>query len=224
MAQTLLKIAQYAAAKEGARAAFDDMLGVVIFDRDLTSPPSTPGEGARYIVAAGATGAWSGHDGDVATSYDSGTTWTFFAPPTGMTAWISDEAVYRMWNGSAWIDPTLSSRVVSKSITIANPTSGLNVTMFEADKGYTITKLSAVLIGSSSPSITWTVKKGSNRTSGTEVVTSGTTTTTTTTRQDTTSFNSATIASGDQVWLESTAMSGTVTELHVTVHMVQTSS
>ena len=82
----------------------------------------------------------------------------------------------------------------------------------------------AVLRGSSTPSVTWTVRKGSDRSAtGTEVVTGGTTTTSTTTGSVVTSFNSATIAASDFVWLRTTAKSGTVDEYHLTIHMVKTS-
>ena len=35
-------------------------------DRDLTAPPGSPSEGDRYIVATGGSGAWSGHDLEIA--------------------------------------------------------------------------------------------------------------------------------------------------------------
>jgi hypothetical protein len=96
--------------------------------------------------------------------------------------------------------------------------------LFNADAGYTITEMDAVLRGSASQSITWTVRKGSDRSAaGTEVVTGGTTTTSTTTGSVVTTFNSATIAAGDYVWLRTTAKAGTVDEYHLTIHMVKTS-
>ena len=112
----------------------------------------------------------------------------------------------------------------SKSISIISPGSTENITLFNADAGYTITEMVAVLRGSATPSITWTVRKNGDRSAvGTEVVTGGTTTTSTTTGSVVTTFNSATIAASDFVWLAITAKSGTVTEYHLTVHMVKTS-
>ncbi len=46
--------------------ALDAIVQLSVLDRDLTAPPGSPAEGARYIVAASPTGAWSGHAGDVA--------------------------------------------------------------------------------------------------------------------------------------------------------------
>ena len=90
--------------------------------------------------------------------------------------------------------------------------------MFKSEVGYTISSLNSVVRGST-PSITWTIRKNSDRSAtGTEVVTGGTTTTSQT-GASTTSLNSASIAAGDYVWLEVTAKSGTVDELHVTIIM-----
>ena len=37
-----------------------------VLDRDLTAPPGSCADGARYLVKATATGSWAGHDGEVA--------------------------------------------------------------------------------------------------------------------------------------------------------------
>ena len=53
---------------------------------------------------------------------------------------------------------------------------------------------------------------------GTLVVTLGTTTTVTASVATVTSFDNSTPSSGDAIWIEVTAVSGTVTELHVTLY------
>lgn len=104
---------------------------------------------------------------------------------------------------------------------VSNPTSAEDLTLGYAHKACTVTKI-AVVVRGSSPSVTWTVRKGSDRSAaGTEVVTSGTTTTSQS-GATVTSFNSASIAAGDWVWLETTAISGTVAEIAVTVIADQT--
>lgn len=114
--------------------------------------------------------------------------------------------------------------IVSKSISIEDPTASEDISLFHADTTYTITKMTVVLIGSASQTVTWTVRKNNDRSAtGTEVVTGGTVTTDITTGQDVTTFNSDAIASDDFVWLETTAQGGTVTEMHLTIHMVKTS-
>ncbi len=107
----------------------------------------------------------------------------------------------------------------SKSITIENPTNAEDISIFFTEKAITITEIRAVLIGSSTPSVTWTIRHHATdrNNAGIEVVTSGTTTTSTTGGDDVTAFNDATIPADSFVWLETTAKSGTVTELHITI-------
>lgn len=46
-----------------------------------TDPPVSPDDGSLYIVPAGGTGAWAGHDNEVAQWYNG--SWFFYAIPTG---------------------------------------------------------------------------------------------------------------------------------------------
>jgi len=114
-----------------------------------------------------------------------------------------------VWRGDAtWAQP------VPKGISVQNPAVNDEYTLFYTAATTTFTELDAVLRGSSSPSVTWTIRFNADRSAaGTEVVTGGTTTTGTTTAQATTSFNAASPASGQWVWLKITAVSGTVLEL-----------
>lgn len=80
-----------------------------VADRDLTAPPGSPAEGARYIVGASATGAWSGHDNDIAI-YDGGA-WRFDDPQEGWLVWVSDEDRLLAWAGSAWVIAMVPSGV-----------------------------------------------------------------------------------------------------------------
>jgi len=105
-----------------------------------------------------------------------------------------------------------------KGVGVESPTSSEDITMFFTDDAITITQMNAVLRGSSTPSVTWTVRHDTDRSAtGTEVVTSGTTTTSTTTGSEITSFNDETIPAGSWIWLETTAQSGTVDEINVTI-------
>jgi len=108
-------------------------------------------------------------------------------------------------------------------ITVENPTGSEDITMFFTAEAVTITEMRAVLLGSSTPSVTWTIRHHATdrNNAGSEVVTSGTTTTSTTSGSDVTSFNDATIVADSFVWLETTAQSGTVTELHVSLRLTR---
>ena len=80
--------------------ALDAVVQLSVLDRDLSAPPASPAEGARYIVAASPTGAWSGHAGKIA-AYQDGA-WMFYAPLEGWIAWVADEDAAVVWSGSAW--------------------------------------------------------------------------------------------------------------------------
>ncbi len=80
----------------------DALVQTAVEDDDLTAPPGSPTDGALYIPAATATGAWAGKEKYIA-QYDNGT-WYFYAPFEGMTATIKDENVVKIYNGTAWAD------------------------------------------------------------------------------------------------------------------------
>ena len=83
-----------------ALRALDAVVQLMVLDKDLNSPPGSPAEGARYIVAASPTGTWSGHAGKVA-AYQDGA-WGFYSPREGWLAWAADEDGLYVWTGSAW--------------------------------------------------------------------------------------------------------------------------
>lgn len=86
-----------------------------VLDKDLTTPPAHVA-GNAYIVAASATGAWSGKAGQIA--YSDGLAWTFFAPAEGYSVAVLDEDVDYRYTGSAW--------AVASNFTGGSLTSALN--------------------------------------------------------------------------------------------------
>jgi hypothetical protein len=103
-------------------------------------------------------------------------------------------------------------------IVVEDPTSSEDIYIGFTNEAITVTEMRAVLLGSSTPSVTWTIRHGTDRNAaGAEIVTSGTTTTNTTTGDDVTSFNDATIVADSHIWLETTAKSGTVDEIGITI-------
>jgi len=92
----------------------DTLVQLAVNDRDLTAPPSAPEEGARYIVNVGATGAWAAHDHAIAAWQDGG--WHFSTPRTGWLAYVADEGLLLVWNGSAWGD-VFSALTVLQNLT-----------------------------------------------------------------------------------------------------------
>ena len=67
---------------------------------DLAAPPADTEDGARFVVAAFAEGAWQGHDGEVAERR--GGAWIFSAPEPGWTLWSQSDGAHIVFDGSAW--------------------------------------------------------------------------------------------------------------------------
>lgn len=82
----------------------DGLVQLSVLDRDLTAPPGSPTNGDRYIVASGATGAWASWDLNVALWTDGA--WLRLPPRTGWRAWVEDEGLLLVYDGSVWIGAT----------------------------------------------------------------------------------------------------------------------
>ncbi len=116
---------------------------------------------------------------------------------------------------------TLSGLTQSKGVTLESPGSAENFGLWKTQVDITITSINAVVIGSS-PSVTINIAFGSDITSLTNVFSSGTAITNTTTGQTINSgFNDATIPAGSWIRLKSTASSGTITQIEVTINYTQ---
>src|ERR1043165_7026349 len=59
----------------------DAVIQIAVLDTSHTSPPVSPVEGERHVVASGATGAWAGHVNAIATWQDGA--WAYLAPQRG---------------------------------------------------------------------------------------------------------------------------------------------
>lgn len=102
-------------------------------------------------------------------------------------------------------------------ITISNPTNAEDRTIWQTENAITISSESCVLLGSSTPSVTITLRYDTDRSAtGTELNTGGNTITSTTTGNDDTSFNNPNVAADSWMWIETTAQSGTVDEISCT--------
>ena len=78
-----------------------DVLGAARVEaRDLTAPPGSPVDGQAWIVAAGGSGDWAGHDDELALFLNGG--WAFVAPWAGARFWVVAEAVPVIWTGTNW--------------------------------------------------------------------------------------------------------------------------
>ncbi len=62
----------------------DALVQITVQSAALATPPGSPAEGQRWIVATAATGAWVGQSGKIAAWQDGA--WVFYAPLDGWTA------------------------------------------------------------------------------------------------------------------------------------------
>ncbi len=83
-----------------ALRVLDAIVQLSVNDRDLTTAPLSPVDGARYIVAAAATGIWAGKDQQIAAWQDNA--WDYYVPQEGWLAWVADEDKLLAWDGTVW--------------------------------------------------------------------------------------------------------------------------
>lgn len=84
-----------------ALAILDAIVQLRFTDRNISTPPGSPVAGSCYLIGTSATGAWSGHDGDIA-FYNGG--WIFFEPVAGLRGLIADEGYSTVFDGTYWHD------------------------------------------------------------------------------------------------------------------------
>ena len=81
-----------------ALRTLDAVAQLLVLDKDLASPPGSPTDGSRYIVAASPTGAWTGHAAHIAAWQDGA--WMFYTPREGWLAWVADEDTIYVYDGA----------------------------------------------------------------------------------------------------------------------------
>jgi hypothetical protein len=74
--------------------------GVRALDKDRTTPPVSVVNGDCYIVATGASGAWTGQDKKIAHFF--GGTWKYWMPIEGVSLWVNDEDKQYVFDGTNW--------------------------------------------------------------------------------------------------------------------------
>lgn len=85
--------------------------GASVKDKDLSTPPGSPAEGDRYIVASVATDTWLGYENRITEWHTrSGGTaqWYFYDPNIGYLTYVVDENLIYRFSGSAWAVVTAS--------------------------------------------------------------------------------------------------------------------
>jgi hypothetical protein len=104
-----------------ALAKLDALTQSSVKDR-LTAPPGSPVHGDCYLVIATATGAFAGHENDIAQYYNSA--WQFYTPSDpGWEVYVEDEGLKYTWTGAAWIP----SRTIHDTVQNVSPLDHISI-------------------------------------------------------------------------------------------------
>ena len=83
-----------------ALVRLDAAAALTVVDWDLALPPSTPVDGAAYLVGSSAIAEWTGKDQHVAIWSNGG--WVYLAPKTGWEAWNLAIGAPVTFDGVSW--------------------------------------------------------------------------------------------------------------------------
>ena len=95
-----------------ALTLLDTAVQLAVLDATLTAPLGSPADGDRHIVAASATGAWAGKDGQIATWVDGA--WAFAAPEAGWLAFDIGTSTLLAFVSGTWQSAAAGSGSVDK--------------------------------------------------------------------------------------------------------------
>jgi hypothetical protein len=84
-----------------ALARLDALVQPVVQSATLTEPPTAPLPGEAWLVPIDATGAWSGHAGEIAAWQD--TAWRFLDPAEGWQVFDRQSGTLRIFAGTQWV-------------------------------------------------------------------------------------------------------------------------
>ncbi len=99
----------------------DALLFCLVKDKDLATPPGSPANGDRYIVAASPTGAWVGRTNNIAAYYNSA--WVFYLPKKGWQVHVDDESKDYQFNGTSWAEKTSTVTTAPTRTTVSKSSS-----------------------------------------------------------------------------------------------------
>ncbi len=84
--------------------AISDLLHHTAVAGETAVPPLSPTDGEAWLVAGGASGEWTGHDGEIAGRLAG--LWVFLPPVAGMRVYDRASGQFLLFNG-VWQRPTL---------------------------------------------------------------------------------------------------------------------
>lgn len=96
-----------------AITSLDALLHLAVKERNRISPPASAEEGDRYLVGAGSTGIFAGHENEIAL-FDLGV-WRFFTPRPGWRAYVEAEDRIVAFGNASWRDLGQYGRDLSRA-------------------------------------------------------------------------------------------------------------
>lgn len=112
-----------------ALTRLDALVQLSVLDRDLDTPPGSPSEGDRYIVASDGSGDWDGWDGSITTYADGA--WIELVAREGWLCWIADEALLVWFDGADWQELETGGAGAAEDVTFT-PAGGIAATDVQA--------------------------------------------------------------------------------------------
>jgi hypothetical protein len=182
-----------------------------------TAPPGSPVDGDAYILGSGPTGDWSSFSADDIAYYYGGS-WTAVTPWEGALAFVQDEdRAYR--HITAWE----VQEIYAFPLTVRN-SGGIGASeeaqIAIAPIPLEVVQVEHVRVGGTS--IDWMLRRNTSRAAaGTNMFSTNRSTTSSTTAQQETTFSVSGVPASSHIWWLAQSVSGTVTELHLTVKAVR---
>ena len=94
-----------------ALRTLDLIVQLSLMSMDANTPPAAPDQGEIHALGSTPVGDWSGQANKLAAWLDNA--WHFVTPDTGWQAWDRGTGTMRVWDGSLWIEPPISTQNLS---------------------------------------------------------------------------------------------------------------
>jgi Protein of unknown function (DUF2793) len=103
-----------------ALSLIDGLLHLSVISRVLSTPPATPLDGQRFLIAIAPTGVWATHAGHVALRMEGA--WRFLIPREGWRLWVENEDVFLIFDGINWNSSGVPTTLQNLSLLGVNST------------------------------------------------------------------------------------------------------
>lgn len=110
----------------------DATVSLAVTNRTLATPPGSPAEGDRYLVAASPTGAWAGKAAQIAFFADG--VWDFLAPRAGWQVYVVAEGLSLAFDGTSWgysvrspKGASTALKILEEEVTVAGATTSTTI-------------------------------------------------------------------------------------------------